>query len=112
VMQRIRESLWLARLIRGGGEEERQGFRIGAKFTVPAAVLTDIVIRRTTSRQAAIPATHSLAWGDTSPFRRKEVTTRCRKLRKALIGSRARSAYRVQPCPNISLSARGDAPRP
>src|SRR6266853_599299 len=45
-MQRIRESLWLSK-VKFVEEEKKnaKGFVIGAKFTVPAAVLTDIVIK-------------------------------------------------------------------
>jgi hypothetical protein len=45
-MQRIRESLWVSK-VKFVEEEKKsaKGFVIGAKFTVPAAVLTDIVIK-------------------------------------------------------------------
>ena len=46
VMQRIRESLWLSK-VKFVEEEKKspKGFVIGAKFTIPQAVLTDIVIK-------------------------------------------------------------------
>src|SRR6266849_11210814 len=45
-MQRIRESLWVSK-VKFVEEEKKnaKGFVVGAKFTVPAAVLTDIVIK-------------------------------------------------------------------
>ena len=45
-MQRIRESLWLSK-VKFVEEEKKnaRGFVIGAKFVVPASVLTDIVVK-------------------------------------------------------------------
>lgn len=45
-MQRIRESLWLSK-VKFAEEEKKsaKGFVIGAKFTIPGTVLTDIVIK-------------------------------------------------------------------
>src|SRR6266513_641088 len=45
-MQRIRESLWLSK-VKFVEEEKKsaRGFVIGAKFIIPTAVLTDIVIK-------------------------------------------------------------------
>jgi len=47
ICQRIRQSLWVQQgQIRGGGEEERQGFRHRRQIlSFPTAVLTDIVIK-------------------------------------------------------------------
>jgi hypothetical protein len=45
-MQRIRESLWLSK-VKFVEEEKKnaRGFVVGAKFVVPASVLTDIVVK-------------------------------------------------------------------
>jgi len=70
--------------IRGGGEEERQGFVIGAKFIVPTAVLTDIVIKADHEQgKLHVQATHLFVWGwNTSPFRAGSQRRHARRLRK------------------------------
>jgi len=82
VMQRIRESLWLSK-VKFVEEEKKnaKGFVIGAKFTVPAAVLTDIVIKADHEQgRLHFQATHlfGLGW-NTSPFRRRKSATTCSK---------------------------------
>jgi len=65
VMQRIRESLWLSK-VKFVEEEKKsaKGFVIGAKFTVPAAVLTDIVIKADHEQgRLHVQATHLFGLG-------------------------------------------------
>jgi len=64
-MQRIRESLWFSK-VKFVEEEKKnaKGFVIGAKFTVPAAVLTDIVIKADHDQgKLHVQATHLFGLG-------------------------------------------------
>src|SRR5437660_227244 len=64
-MQRIRESLWLSK-VKFVEEEKKsaRGFVIGAKFIVPTAVLTDIVIKADHEQgRLQIQATHLFGLG-------------------------------------------------
>lgn len=64
-MQRIREALWLSK-VKFVEEEKKsaKGFVIGAKFTVPAAVLTDIVIKADHEQgKLHVQATHLFGLG-------------------------------------------------
>jgi hypothetical protein len=65
MMQRIRESLWLSK-VKFVEEEKKsaKGFVIGAKFIVPAAVLTDIVIKADHEQgKLHVQATHLFGLG-------------------------------------------------
>jgi hypothetical protein len=64
-MQRIRESLWLSK-VKFVEEEKKsaRGFVIGAKFIVPTAVLTDIVIKADHEQgRLQVQATHLFGLG-------------------------------------------------
>ena len=64
-MQRIRESLWLSK-VKFVEEEKKsaRGFVIGAKFIVPTAVLTDIVIKADHEQgKLHVQATHLFGLG-------------------------------------------------
>jgi hypothetical protein len=64
-MQKVRESLWLAK-VKFVEEEKKnaKGFVIGAKFTIPGTVLTDIVIKADHDQgKLLIQATHLFGLG-------------------------------------------------
>jgi hypothetical protein len=105
-MQRIREALWLSK-VKFIEEEKKnaKGFVVGAKFIVPASVLTDIIIKADHEQgKLNLQTTHLFGLGvEYLAFPAQEVTDGVLDdLAKALIGQQSDiRKYRVAGAPGM-----------